>query len=60
MRDLAEGWGEAAKLQIPHFVQDDNSKVKEDKTCVAEVTPCKEKLSSRTPIVPQPSKAKTA
>jgi putative endonuclease len=25
-QDLAEGWGEAMKLQIPHFVRDDNSK----------------------------------
>jgi putative endonuclease len=24
-QDLAEGWGEAMKLQIPHFVRDDNS-----------------------------------
>jgi putative endonuclease len=24
-QDLAEGWGEATKLQIPHFVRDDNS-----------------------------------
>ena len=23
-QDLAEGWGEATKLQIPHFVRDDN------------------------------------
>jgi putative endonuclease len=59
-QDLAEGWGEAAKLQIPHFVRDDNSKVKEDKTCLAEVTSRKEKLPSRMPIVPQPSNAKTA
>jgi len=26
-QDLAEGWGEATKLQIPHFVRDDNSNV---------------------------------
>ncbi|MGA7295232.1 MAG: GIY-YIG nuclease family protein [Terriglobales bacterium] len=24
-QDLAEGWGESIKLQIPHFVRDDNS-----------------------------------
>ena len=24
-QDLAEGWGERIKLQIPHFVRDDNS-----------------------------------
>ena len=24
-QDLAEGWGEATKLQIPHSVRDDNS-----------------------------------
>jgi putative endonuclease len=24
-QDLAEGWGEPIKLQIPHFVRDDNS-----------------------------------
>ena len=24
-QDLAEGWGKATKLQIPHFVRDDNS-----------------------------------
>jgi putative endonuclease len=24
-QDLAEGWGEPTKLQIPHFVRDDNS-----------------------------------
>jgi putative endonuclease len=25
-QDLAEGWGDPIKLQIPHFVRDDNSK----------------------------------
>jgi len=27
-QDLAEGWGEPIKLQIPHFVRDDNPKEK--------------------------------
>jgi len=27
-QDLAEGWGERIRLQIPHFVRDDNPKEK--------------------------------
>jgi hypothetical protein len=29
-QDLAEGWGEPTKLQIPHFVRDDNPKSNEN------------------------------
>ena len=29
-QDLAEGWGEATKLQIPHFVRDDKPKENDD------------------------------
>jgi hypothetical protein len=29
-QDLAEDWGERIKLQIPHFVRDDNIKNREE------------------------------
>jgi len=29
-QDLAEGWGELTRLQIPHFVRDDNPKEEND------------------------------
>jgi putative endonuclease len=43
-QDLAEGWGEPTKLQIPHFVRDDNPKKNDND-------------KDRAPL---PSKAKTA
>ena len=33
-QDLADGWGELTKLQIPHFVRDDNPKKNENGNAV--------------------------
>jgi hypothetical protein len=37
-QDLAEGWGESTKLQIPRFARDDNSKNRNDDHKVEEGT----------------------
>src|SRR5271154_1352099 len=53
-QDLAEGWGDPIKLQIPHFVRDDNSKSRgastelEKKENVSDPTPPVKKLSRNT------------
>ncbi len=44
-QDLAEGWGEPTKLQIPHFVRDDNSK----STGASKELDKKENVSDATP-----------
>ncbi len=57
-QDLAEGWGDPTKLQIPHFVRDDNSKSRgastelEKKENVSDLIPPAKKLSRN--ITPKP------
>ncbi len=38
-QDLAEGWGEPTKLQIPRFARDDNSENDDDERGVPEAAP---------------------
>ncbi len=37
-QDLAEGWGEPTKLQIPRFARDDNTKDEDNRKNVAEAS----------------------
>jgi len=53
-QDLAEGWGEPTKLQIPRFARDDNTKKNNDKVKSVEED------SGTSEAVPHQSKAKTA
>jgi putative endonuclease len=53
-QDLAEGWGELTKLQIPRFARDDNSYKNNDKALNAEED------SGASKTVRLQSKAKTA
>src|SRR5208282_5018211 len=67
-QDLAEGWGELTKLQIPHFVRDDNPKEENDNgkdtkegSGAAKAAHLQSKISNGTAEAPPlQSKAKTA
>jgi len=55
-QDLAEGWGELTKLQIPRFARDDNSekrdddpKVEEGRTCAAKAAPLQNRTLNGVP-----------
>lgn len=54
-QDLAEGWGEATKLQIPHSVRDDNPK---GETVGREKS--KEEGKEETPNGPKPNRQHSA
>src|ERR1700690_734882 len=51
-QDLAEGWGEPTKLQIPRFARDDNSEGVDDGENISK----KESSRQQTPLQPTPSR----
>jgi putative endonuclease len=59
-QDLAEGWGESTKLQIPPFARDDNTGKKKPEESAAEAPFLQSKISNGAESVPLRAKAKTA
>jgi putative endonuclease len=65
-QDLAEGWGESTKLQIPRYARDDNTEKRKAEEGAAEAPSLQSKISDQSKIsngaesVPLKAKAKTA
>ncbi|HLX86614.1 MAG TPA: GIY-YIG nuclease family protein [Terriglobales bacterium] len=55
-QDLAEAWGDPIKLQIPHFVRDDNSKSEGASTEVEKRVRKEENVSDPIPTVKKSSR----